>query len=41
MEKPQWSDDARRMADAVTLAVAMFLAKNDEVDSVVAVADGE
>src|ERR1700729_1105215 len=28
------------LADAVTLAVAMFLAKNDEVDSVVAVADG-
>jgi NADH-quinone oxidoreductase subunit H len=29
------------LADAVTLAVAMFLAKNDEVDSVIAVADGE
>jgi NADH-quinone oxidoreductase subunit H len=29
------------LADAVTLAVAMFLAKNDEVDSVVPVADGE
>ena len=29
------------LADALTLAVAMFLAKNDEVDSVVAVADGE
>jgi len=29
------------LADAVTLGVAMFLAKNDEVDSVVAVADGE
>lgn len=29
------------LTDAVTLAVAMFLAKNDEVDSVVLVADGE
>jgi NADH-quinone oxidoreductase subunit H len=29
------------LADAVTLAVAMFLAKNDEVDSVVPVTDGE
>jgi NADH-quinone oxidoreductase subunit H len=29
------------LADAVTLAVAMFLAKNDEVDSAVQVADGE
>jgi NADH-quinone oxidoreductase subunit H len=29
------------LADAVTLAVAMFLAKNDEVDSVVPVAEGE
>ena len=29
------------LADVVTLAVAMFLAKNDEVDSVVPVADGE
>jgi NADH-quinone oxidoreductase subunit H len=29
------------LADAVTLAVAMFLAKNDEVDSIVPVADGE
>src|SRR6202034_781932 len=29
------------LADAVTLAVAMWLAKNDEVDSVVPVADGE
>jgi NADH-quinone oxidoreductase subunit H len=29
------------LADAVTLAVAMFLAKNDEVDSMVPVADGE
>src|SRR6202167_2374033 len=29
------------LADAVTLAVAMFLAKNDEVDSAVPVADGE
>jgi len=29
------------LADAVTLAVAMFLAKNDEVDSAIPVADGE
>jgi NADH-quinone oxidoreductase subunit H len=29
------------LADAVTLAVAMFLAKNDEVDSAVPVAEGE
>src|SRR6202021_1082201 len=29
------------LADAATLAVAMFLAKNDEVDSAVPVADGE
>jgi NADH-quinone oxidoreductase subunit H len=29
------------LADAVTLAVAMFLAKNDEVDSAVPVMDGE
>jgi NADH-quinone oxidoreductase subunit H len=29
------------LADAFTLAVAMFLAKNDEVDSVVPVAEGE
>jgi NADH-quinone oxidoreductase subunit H len=29
------------LADVVTLAVAMFLAKNDEVDSAIPVADGE
>ena len=29
------------LADVVTLAIAMFLAKNDEVDSAVPVADGE
>ena len=29
------------LADAVTLAVAMFLAKNDEVDSAIPVAEGE
>jgi hypothetical protein len=29
------------LADVVTLAVAIFLAKNDEVDSAVPLADGE
>jgi hypothetical protein len=29
------------LADALTLAVAMFLAKNDQVDSAVPLVDGE